>query len=431
MAIKSAFPDVFIPDESLAEFVFDKARDYGDRTALVNGTTEEIVTYSQFRQYVIAIGSGLLRHGVKQGDIVAMYSTNSPEFAMMFFGALAMGATVTMVNPLYTADELERQLNDSTASFIFTNGELSHNVRKAVKQIPTMKAIFSLGLCEGFIAFQSLCEDDGSLLDAPRHMPSSSVAVLPYSSGTTGLSKGVMLTHRNLVGNILQYSYNQFVVDPKPHADVMLGLLPFFHSFGMTATMCVGMALGVKVVTMAKYEPQRMLYLVEKYKITILQAVPPIVLFLAKSESVSKYNLSSLRVIQSGAAPLGSDTEQEVMKRLPTCVVIQGYGLTETSPACFMAPKNLIKPGSIGVLCPNTEAKIVDPETRSTVGPGIEGEVCLRGSQIMKGYFNNTVATAASIDTDGWFSTGCPGRARGIACCASVNRGRCCDRSST
>jgi acyl-CoA synthetase (AMP-forming)/AMP-acid ligase II len=229
------------------------------------------------------------------------------------------------------------------------------------------------------------------------------LVVLPYSSGTTGLPKGVMLTHYNLVANILQSA----CVIPVDERDTILGVLPFFHIYGMVVIMNVGLYVGATVVTMPRFDLEQCLETFQKYRITFANVVPPIVLALAKSPLVDKYDLGRLRILFSGAAPLGEDIARAVSARLG-CVVTQGYGLTETSPVTHAARvgKAGLKTAGIGPPVPNTEAKILDTITGAELGRNQEGEVCVRGPQVMTGYLNRPEATAAMIDPDGWLHTG-------------------------
>jgi 4-coumarate--CoA ligase len=227
------------------------------------------------------------------------------------------------------------------------------------------------------------------------------VVVLPYSSGTTGLPKGVMLTHFNLVSNIAQ---TRAIFEPREH-EVMLCFLPFFHIYGMQVLMNTGLSMGATILTMPRFDLQQALELVQRYKVTRFWAVPPVVLALAKHPIVEQYDLSSLVQVFSGAAPLGADLAAEAAARVK-CDVVQGYGMTELSPVSHATPEGRFKPGSSGITLPNTEVRVVDPATGEDRGTGEEGELWVRGPQVMKGYLNNEEATRNTIDADGWLHTG-------------------------
>jgi 4-coumarate--CoA ligase len=224
--------------------------------------------------------------------------------------------------------------------------------------------------------------------------------VLPYSSGTTGLPKGVMLTHRNCAGNIAQVN----AMFPFEEHDVIIAVLPFFHIYGMQVIMNSGLRVGATLVTMPRFDLVGFLQAVQEHKVTVAYLVPPIVLALAKQPIVSDYDLSSLRVVMSGAAPLGAELADEAAARIGASV-FQGYGMTELSPVTHLCPLDDARAGSIGVLVPNCEARLVDPDGVD-VEPGGEGELWVRGPMVMTGYLNNPTATAETIDADGWLHTG-------------------------
>lgn len=232
--------------------------------------------------------------------------------------------------------------------------------------------------------------------------PVDDVVVLPYSSGTTGLPKGVMLTHHNLVANICQCDH---AIVYQPDGEVALAFLPFFHIYGMQVLMNGLLANGVTVVTLPRFDLDQALSLVQEHRITRFFAVPPVVLALAKHPAVDSYDLSSLVQVFSGAAPLGAEIAMEAEKRIG-CEVVQGYGMTELSPVSHTTPPGMFKAGSSGVTVSNTESRIVDPDTGEDQPFGERGELWVRGPQVMKGYLNNPEATAATLDSDGWLHTG-------------------------
>ncbi len=233
--------------------------------------------------------------------------------------------------------------------------------------------------------------------------PREDLIALPYSSGTTGLPKGVMLTHHNLVANLCQIRD----IEPFGEADTLIGILPFFHIYGLTVIMGLGLHKGATIVTMPRFDLEQFLQIMQNYRVSRAYLVPPIVLALAKHPLVDKYNLSNLKLIMSGAAPLSKDVAEGCANRLG-CLIKQGYGLTETSPVTHLNPDDpaKIKQGSIGPCIPNTEVKIVNYNTDAELGPNQEGEIWLRGPQVMKGYLNHPQATAASINAEGWFRSG-------------------------
>lgn len=406
MIIKSPFADVTIPDVSMTELAFHKAEEWADQPAMIEGPTGRTLTFAQLHGGVRKVATGLAQRGFGQGDVLAIYSPNIPEYTMAFHGVAMLGGIVTTINPLYTADELAKQLIDADAKYLVTIGLFLDKAKEAAAK-SGIQEVFVFGEAEGATPFADLLSHG----DSPPSVsinPAEDIIVLPYSSGTTGLPKGVMLTHRNLVANVLQMEGANEGVHIVESGERMLGVLPFFHIYGMVVIMNYALYRGAAVVTMPKFDMEDFLNTLQTHKVNTAPLVPPIVLGLAKHPAVANYDLSSLNIVFSGAAPLGSQVAQEASARIET-VVSQGYGLTETSPVTHLGPnKDLdkLKPASIGVVVSNTEVKIVDVESGEAVGPNKEGEMWVRGPQVMKGYLNRPEDTAAAIDSEGWFKTG-------------------------
>jgi acyl-CoA synthetase (AMP-forming)/AMP-acid ligase II len=232
------------------------------------------------------------------------------------------------------------------------------------------------------------------------------VVALPYSSGTTGLPKGVMLTHYNLVANLSQCEGARDF-DGFKESDVIIAVLPFFHIYGLVVIMKLGLCQGGTILSMPRFDFAEFLAAMQKYRVSIAPLVPPIVLGMVKSPAVRREDLASVRLVFSGAAPLGEDIARALSTKLG-CPVVQGYGMTEASPVTHLSPtKNApFRPGSIGLVVPNTEVKLVAIDGAGEVGRGEEGELWIRGPQIMKGYLNQPEETAAAIDPEGWYHTG-------------------------
>ena len=354
-----------------------------------------------------ACAAGLASRGFSKGDVFGIFMPNLPEYAIAFHGAASAGGMVTTVNPLYTASELTHQMNDSGARFLLTVPPFLDVAREAAAG-SGVEGVFLLGEAEGDAGegvspFADLLGDPD---DAPQVEIDSAtdLAVLPYSSGTTGLSKGVMLTHRNLVANVIQTASQIGVSED----DVFIGVLPFFHIYGMTVMRHSGAAGGGgTIVTMPRFDLEGFLDLIERHRVTRAFIVPPIALALAKHPAVEGRDVSSIRQIKCGAAPLGPELSAALSERLDTFVG-QGYGLTETSPVTHVIPfqPGADLPGSIGPPVPGTECRIVDPDSGKDVAEGERGELWIRGPQVMSGYLNNDEATAATIDSDGWLHTG-------------------------
>jgi acyl-CoA synthetase (AMP-forming)/AMP-acid ligase II len=396
---KSSFPDVSWPDVSITDATFRHAGRLADRSAIVDGVTGRGYTYAELHGAVRRFSAGLRGRGLSKGDVIAILSPNLPEYPIAFHGAGNAGMIATTLNPLYTAEEIKFQLRDSGARMIVTIPPLLDKARAAAEGTGVQEIVV-FGEAEGATSLASLLaagESDQVAVD-----PARDLAALPYSSGTTGISKGVMLTHRNLVSNLYQTAAVQEFGD----AEVVMAVLPFFHIYGMNVIMNSGLFQGGSIVSLPRFELDSFLAAIERYRVTWLYVAPPIVVALAKHPAIASHDLSSVRVVFSGAAPLDAQTADECAQRIG-CRVIQGYGLTETSPVTHSVPHTDTSspPGTVGFALPNTECKVVSPEGRE-VGTGEDGEIWIRGPQVMAGYLNNDAATANSIDSDGFFHTG-------------------------
>lgn len=401
MIFSSPYEPAVIPEINLADFVLSSASKYGDKPALIDGSSGRTVTYNQLADAVGKVAASLAQRGFTKGDVFAIYSPNIPEYAVAFFAVSLLGGVITPINPLYTVRELVFQLKDSKAKYLVTIPTFIDKALEAAQQAG-IEEVFVFGEAEGATPFSSLTHPNGNLPEVEIN-PREDLLVLPYSSGTTGLPKGVMLTHHNLVANICQIDG----IEGTTADDVLIGVLPFFHIYGMLVILNSSLYHGATVVTMQRFDLEQFLSLVKKYRVTRAHLVPPVVLGLAKHPLVDEYDVSSLQLIMSGAAPLGEDLALACSNRLG-CVVKQGYGLTETSPAISIDhtdPKK-VKADSVGVLVRNTECKVIDTGTGEELGFNQQGEVLVRGPQVMKGYLNNPVATTEMLDDDGWLSTG-------------------------
>jgi acyl-CoA synthetase (AMP-forming)/AMP-acid ligase II len=392
---------VEIPVADVTAFVLEHAAERADKPALIDGPTGRVLTYGELRDQVAALAAGLAARGFGAGDVLALYMPNLPEYAVAFHGAASAGGRCTTVNPLYTANELAHQLTDSGASLLVTVPAFLDAAREAADRAGIGDEVYVLGEAEGAKPFADLLGDPDSAPEVEID-PRADLAVLPYSSGTTGLPKGVMLSHHNLVANLCQ------IQDAFPIAedDTLIGVLPFFHIYGMVVIMNQGLRSGATIVTMPRFDLDQFLGLIAEHGVTRAYVVPPIALALAKHPAVGEHDVSSVKVIMSGAAPLGAELAGAVADRID-CKVIQGYGLTETSPVTHVIrPDGDNKPGSIGPPLAGTECRVVDSESGEDVVPGERGELWIRGPQVMQGYLNNPEATAATVDADGWLHTG-------------------------
>ncbi len=398
MIFNSPLPDVEIPDIHLTQCIFHLADELAGQAAIIDGPTGRVVTYGDLRDSVARMAGGLVGRGFGKGDVFAIMAPNVPEYATAFHGVAAVGGINTTINPTYTAEEIEFQLRDSEARFLLTIPMFIEQASEAARAAG-IEELFVLGEAEGATPFAALLASDP--FEGVVEVDSKEdLVALPYSSGTTGLPKGVMLTHRNLVANLAQAEHALEMAD----REVVVAVLPFFHIYGMEVLMNGVLYNGATAVTMPRFDLEEFLRIIQEHRVTRAYVVPPIVLALAKHPLVDQFDLSSLVSVFSGAAPLGAELASEASARIG-CEVVQGYGLTETSPVTHATPPGQFKPGSIGVAISNTECRVVDPDG-TDLGVGEDGEIWIRGPQVMKGYLNNPAATAGTIDEDGWLHTG-------------------------
>ncbi|KAF8599410.1 acetyl-CoA synthetase-like protein [Ceratobasidium sp. AG-I] len=421
---KSSYPDYVIPRESVFTKLFPSEPRFDESLpAFIEAATGRTLSRGDVRDLSLRLGYGtrsLLN--TKRGDTIMIFSPNSLVWPITLFGCVAAGLRCTLANSSYTPPELAHQLSDSRAGYVFVHPALLPMLFKAfeVLKVPAKEAqkrVIVMNFnepapkgAESFIQFDSLLKCgrlegeerfDGDLADETVY--------LCYSSGTTGLSKGVETTHHNIntVLTIARAGFPGLV----PGQDTMLGILPFYHIYGCVKVVQYPLTLGIPVVISPPFNPEEFCSYIQKYKITASLIVPPVLVQLASHPAVDKYDLSSLRFFFSGAAPLGPELTARVQKRLrgrgANVLVTQGYGLTETSPTCTLLPLNRAedKVGSAGELLPNLEARLVS-EDGSDAKDGEPGEFWLRGPSVMKGYLNNVKATENSITPDGWFKTG-------------------------
>ena len=398
---ESSFPPVEVPDTALTPFVMADFDQFADLPALIDAASGVTLSFAELRSAITRFAGGLIERGFKTGDVLAIMSLNSAEYAVVLHGTLLAGGTVTTINPLYTEEEVTAQLSNSEASvlvtqFLFAELTLAVAAKLGIETVITFGGQDSPA---GAVAYEELLTAE-PCAEQVAVDPASHVAILPYSSGTTGLPKGVMLSHRNLVTNIAQCRGSL-----EEGHEAIIAVLPFFHIYGMQVLLNNSIAMGKTVVTMPRFDMEMFLQLIQEHQAKTLYVVPPIVLALAMLPMVDDYDTSSLEMVFSGAAPLGAELSEMAAKRL-NIEVQQGYGMTELSPGTHLSQRGDTKPGSVGQLVPNAQCRIVDPATGQDVEGNEPGEMWLRGDMVMLGYFNNPEATAETIDADGWLHTG-------------------------
>ncbi|MFF8931756.1 4-coumarate--CoA ligase family protein [Streptomyces longwoodensis] len=402
---RSEYADVPPVDLPIHEAVLGRAAEFGGRPALIDGTDGTTLTYDQVDRFHRRVAAALAEAGVRKGDVLALHSPNTVAFPLAFYAATRAGASVTTVHPLCTPEEFAKQLGDSGARWIVTVSPLLATARRAAELAGGVEEVF---VCDSAPGHRSLIDMLASRAPEPRPDIDSveDVAALPYSSGTTGVPKGVMLTHRQIATNLAQLE----PAVPAGPDDRILAVLPFFHIYGLTALMNAPLRKGATVVVLPRFELEAFLAAIQTHRITGLYVAPPIVLALAKHPAVARYDLSSLRYVISAAAPLDADLAAACAQRLGLPPVGQAYGMTELSPGTHVVPLDAMEeapPGTVGKLIAGTEMRVVSlDDPGKDLGVGEAGEILIRGPQVMKGYLGRPDATEAMIDRDGWLHTG-------------------------
>ena len=385
---RSPLPDVAIRDVTITQALFEALEKAPERVVLIDGPTGKTWTGAKVMHDIKSLAGGLTARGYGAGHRVALMAPNCPEFAVVFHAVAWAGGTLTTLNPTYTAHEVNHQLVDSGAEVLFT--------------IPAFEAVAREGM-QGTGCCELVLLGDWMGDPLPAQVPvdlDDHIVVLPYSSGTTGLPKGVMLSHRNLVVNVDQgLALIKIVPD-----ETLVAFLPFFHIYGMNVMMNTHLIAGARLICMPRFDLQAFLGFVQDYKIRMVMAVPPVANALAKHPLVDQYDISSLKVFVSAAAPLGAELSNACSARTGA-TTMQGYGMTEMSPISHFSNEEHSVPGGVGITAPNTVCKIVD-EQGTALPVNAEGELLIKGPQVMKGYLNNPEATARTIDAEGWLHTG-------------------------
>lgn len=415
------------PQLSLDQLFHQSALTHQQKPA-VNFMGHEL-TYGELASQVNGFASALSDMGINKGDRVAVHLPNCTQFPIVFFAALSIGAIVVPCNPLYVAREMEHQINDCGAETIITLTRF-YNMIKEIQPKTKLKNIIVSNIKEYFpghlrflytlakekkagdkvaigkedYSFTELIKKHSGKKPPKIEVTPEDRAVFLYTGGTTGISKGAILKHTNLAANCLQVK--SWCTDYEDGKEIILGVLPFFHSYGLTTILNLGLLHGAKLVLLPRFELDSVLKAIDKQKPTLFPGVPTIYVAINNAPDLHKYDVKSIRICISGAAPLPVEVQQE-FEKITGGKLVEGYGLSETSPVTHANPVyGKRKPGSIGLPMPDTEYKIVDVESGDKEMPiGEVGEICLRGPQVMEGYLNMPDETAHSI-RNGWFYTG-------------------------
>jgi acyl-CoA synthetase (AMP-forming)/AMP-acid ligase II len=382
------------PEVPLTQLLAPSAGRFRDKPAFINvdGATH---SFGETWEACRRLGRFLQDQGIEKGDRIAILSANAPEYFVAFYGTLFAGGVVTTLNPLYREREVLHQLEDCGARAIFGMRALQPIVQGVREHLPEVRHEF---------AIEDVWKIAAEAPDAPQPVsinPTQDLAALPYSSGTTGLPKGVMLTHYNLASNVRQ----TLCFGLTSGYSVLLDFLPFYHIYGMTVLMACGFAIGATQVVMPRFDPALCLDLIQRHRVTSLYAVPPALLALAHFGDIDRYDTSTLQFALSGAAPLPPEVARAAARALKT-TVLQGYGMTETSPVTNVNPLQRIKDTTVGPPIADTVEKVVSLDDGRELGPGETGELMVQGPQVMRGYWQRPEETAETLPGEGWIRTG-------------------------
>ncbi|KAJ8631958.1 hypothetical protein MRB53_025294 [Persea americana] len=412
---RSKLPDIPISNHlPLHTYCFEKITECSDAPCLISGSSGRMYTFAETHLICQKSAAGLSKLGIKKGDVIMILLQNSPEFAFSFMGASMIGAITTTANPFCTSAEIFKQFSASGAKLVITQSQYVDKLRDAGEKFPKIGEDFTVITVddppETCLHFSVISGADEREIPSVSIDPDDPVS-MPFSSGTTGLPKGVILTHKSLISSVAQQVDGE---NPNLYLktdDIVLCVLPLFHIYSLNSVLLCSLRAGAGVLLMHKFEIGSLLELIQKHRVSVAPVVPPLVLALAKNPMVANFDLSSIRIVLSGAAPLGKELEEALHSRLPQAVFGQGYGMTEAGPVlsmCLGFAKQAFptKSGSCGTVVRNAELKVIDPETGFSLQYNQPGEICIRGPQIMKGYLNDAEATASTIDVDGWLHTG-------------------------
>ncbi|KAI7749155.1 hypothetical protein M8C21_028210 [Ambrosia artemisiifolia] len=408
IVFRSRHPSVPVPDNlTLPEFVLKDAELYPNHVAFVDATTKRSCTHGEVVRDVRRFSKGLRSLGLQTGHVVVVILPNVIEYAIVALGVMAAGGVFSGANPSSHSSEIKKQVDLAEAKLIVTD-ERTYN---KVKELGLPVIIIGEERVQETIYWNELLQtsEQSNNIDTEIIVKQDDLCALPFSSGTTGLSKGVMLTHRNIVANLCStlFSVNQDFIGKI----TILGLIPYFHIYGLTGILCATLRNKGKVVVMGRYDLSSVLKALIEHEVHFAPIVPPILLGLVKHPIDEDLAKLQLRSVMTAAAPLAPEIYEEFRRKFPQIEVQEAYGMTEHS--CITLTHgdpnkghHTAKKRSVGCILPNLEVKFVDPDTGRSLPANTPGEICVRSQCVMKGYYKNESETAQTIDERGWLHTG-------------------------
>ncbi|MFD2682753.1 long-chain-fatty-acid--CoA ligase [Bacillus seohaeanensis] len=400
--------DLDIPNISLADFLKDSAKQFPEKKAV--RFYDYTLSYQELYQSAVVFAAALQKKGVQKGDRVAIMLPNCPQYVISYYGILLAGGIVTQVNPMLVERELQYLLRDSGSESIILLDALYPKL-KSVQDKTNIQNVITVSLQQEFSppepdsSFKQFLSNPDPVFTPVNIDPKNDIAVLQYTGGTTGRSKGAMLTHRNLVSNVIQ-TFEFFKNDFVPGAEICLSVIPFFHVFGMTSCMNLSIYAGNTILLLPRFDIEEVLSTIKTEQPTVFPGVPTMYVALTNHPKAEEYGINSIRTCNSGSAPMPVELLKE-FERKTSSKILEGYGLSEASPTTHCNPPFADrKPGTVGIGFPGTEYKVVDVATGTEeVETNQLGELIIRGPQVMKGYWNNLEETATTL-RDGWLYTG-------------------------
>lgn len=409
--VVSPFPDVAPSKTDMCHQLLDSAQRFSHHTAVECGITGLSYTYGELLDRVLRWAAFLQGLGVGKGDIVAIFMPNNPHYPLAQVGSMTAGAAITCVNAGFTASEVRYQLEDSGAKLLVVDPLFEGVAEKAISGLVKPPSVFVTGPSAfGKPNFLDIIEDKNiPFINVPEYAEED-MCVLLYSSGTTGPPKGAIFKHGIVSCHIPMMLHPQICPNylaTDENQDVVVGLMPFFHAYGLYAILLSNLLLGSKIVTLPKFLPESFIATHKKHKVGVWHLVPTILQFLVAHPLVTSDDLASMRIANCSAAPCPADGAHALKNKAPNPIFFQElFGMTETMPTNYTPLKGVEKIGSCGPLLPNVRAKVLDLYTGTAVAPGEVGELCFKSPALMSGYHGRPEATAEIYTDDGWMRTG-------------------------